>query len=86
MAIETTFIVQPFVLGKRGKGLAQGQAERTKSEDDAKRRAERMMGTGKLGVVVLREEADPEADAYGEPALVTSFGQVPEGLVEALAA
>jgi len=84
MASETTYIVQPFQLSKKGR-LERGQAEKAKDEQAALRKAERMMQT-KVGVIVLREEVDAAADMYGTPIVVAQFGRIPEGLVEALTA
>ena len=82
MAIEASYIIQPFQLAK-GNRLQRGQAEKAKDETTALRKAERMMQT-KAGVVVLREEVDAGADFYGAPVLVAQFGQIPDGLIEGL--
>ena len=38
------------------------------------------------GVVVLEEQSDPEQDIYAEPRLVRAIGNVPDEMIEALAA
>ena len=37
----------------------------------------------RLGAIAFSKDVDPEGDDADEPVLIASFGQVPEGVLEA---
>ncbi|HSK42092.1 MAG TPA: hypothetical protein VK943_20170 [Arenibaculum sp.] len=78
MAARTVFVMQTFKAGARGALVtADGLACRT--EDEARRRAEKAMATGRIeGAHVVRQEVDEAAGDYGEPEVLATFGRVPE--------
>ncbi|CCG40130.1 hypothetical protein [Magnetospirillum molischianum] len=77
MALETLFICQPYAAAKRG-ALKPQPPVSYKTEDQAVRRAQRMMDGGRVaGVDVVRQTADTEAGDYDEPIFVMRLGDVP---------
>ena len=84
MAI-TTYIILPFLVAKRGGKLVPGTPQKAKDQGKAVAAAERMAGQY-AGIVVLEEQSDPEQDIYAEPRLVRAIGQVPDEMIETLAA
>ena len=81
----TTYIILPFVIGKRGGKLVPGTPQKAKDAVRAVAAAERMAGQY-AGLVVLEESSDPEQDIYAEPRLLRAIGSVPDEMIEALAA
>ncbi|MDQ0505983.1 hypothetical protein QOZ94_002787 [Xanthobacter agilis] len=81
MATKTFYVVQPYVLGKRG-ALKAGQAREARSAADAERLAQRLSATG-AGAIAFSREVDPESDDAEPPILIASYGRVPEGAFEA---
>ncbi len=81
MATKTFYVVQPYVLGKRGALLA-GPAVEARSAEDAQRRAERMAAS-KAGAIAFSREVDVESGDGEPPALIASYGRVPDGVMEA---
>ena len=78
MALETFFICQPYILGKRG-GLKPQPPISYKTEPQALQRASRMMEGGSVaGVDVVRQTADPEMGDYDEPEFLQRLGSVPK--------
>lgn len=78
MAARTVFVMQTFKAGARGALVpADGMACRT--EDEARRRAEKAMAIGRIqGAQVVRQEVDEAVGDYGEPEILATFGTVPE--------
>ena len=81
----TTYIILPFAIAKRGGKLVPGTPQKAKDQVKAILAAKRMAGQY-AGVVVLEERSDPEQDIFAEPRLVRVIGQVPDEMVESLAA
>ena len=76
MARQTTYLVQAFVAG-RGSALKADKPIQCKSEDEARRKAERMAPT-KLGVVAYSTSGDAELGDYDdEPSYFFKAGQLP---------
>jgi len=77
MALETLFICQPYVFGKKG-GLKPQPPISYKTEAQASLRAHRIMeGGSAAGVDVVRQTADPEMGDYDEPIFLERLGSVP---------
>lgn len=73
---QVIYSVIPFAAGKRGRILGQTPVQ-ARDEGHAKRTAERMSARF-VGVVATSCEVDMEADSWGEPVVLASYGQVPE--------
>ncbi|MFG1454549.1 hypothetical protein V5F44_20200 [Xanthobacter sp. V2C-8] len=80
MPKKTFYVVQPYVLGKRG-ALRAGQAREARSAADAERMAERMAAMA-AGAVAFSREVDPESDDAEPPVLIASYGRVPDEALE----
>ncbi|MBH0239650.1 hypothetical protein [Methylobrevis albus] len=76
MSTATVYIVTPFRPGARG-SLAPGEPRRCSSEAEAMRAADAMMLRAR-GVIVLRQQEDPQVDFFGEPSVIARRGDVPE--------
>jgi hypothetical protein len=74
--METQYIVQGFVTGKRGRVEALPPAS-YKSEDEARRRAAKL-GETCLGVIAFAQSADAEAGEYADPIILEKIGEVPD--------
>lgn len=74
--METQYIVQGFVAGRRGRMEALAPIA-FKTEDEARRRAARM-GETCLGVIAFAQSADPDAGEYADPVVLEQIGDVPE--------
>ena len=74
--METQYIVQGFVAGKRGRVEALPPMA-FKTEDEARRRAARL-GETCQGVIAFAQSADPEAGEYADPIILERHGEVPE--------
>ena len=81
MAKKTFYVVQPFTAGRRG-ALKAGQAREARSAADAERMAERLAAMA-AGAVAFSREVDPEFGDADPPVLIASFGQVPDGVMDA---
>ena len=78
MAMETIFICQPYLEGKRG-GLKPQPPILCKTETQALLRAGRMMEGGSVaGVDVVCQTADPEMGDFEEPIYLQRLGSVPK--------
>ncbi len=78
MAMETVFICQPYIAGKRG-GLKPQPPILCKTEAQALLRAGRMMDGGSVaGVDVVCQTADPEMGDFDEPIFLQRLGSVPK--------
>ena len=76
MARVTNYLVQSFVVG-RGSSLKADKPLVCKSEDEARRKAERMAST-KLGVVAYSTSGDAELGDYDdEPNYIYRHGRLP---------
>lgn len=84
MANGLVFIVIPFSADKKGR-LRPGSPKNLKDRDMALLAAGRM-SVYSAGVIVIAQEVDAAADVYCEPRLVAHFGEIPEGMIEELAA
>lgn len=80
---RTEFGVQPFVRDRRA--LKAEQIRPMRGRDQALRLAERLKDT-KAGVVAFSLRCAPALDEYEEPVVLAAHGQVPEELLERLAA
>ena len=81
----TTYTILPFMVAKRGGKLVPGTPQRAKNQGKAVAAAERMAGQV-AGVVVPEEQSDSEQDVFAEPRLVRAIGQMPDEMIESLAA
>jgi len=81
MTKKTFYVVQPFEAGKRGKMKA-GIPMEVRSAADADRVAKRMSMV-KLGAIAFSTEVEPESGDAEPPVLIASYGEVPEGVLEA---
>ena len=76
MARETVFVVQSFSAG-RGRNLKADQAVPCKSDEAARRMAERL-STTKLGVVAFSTSGDAELGEFDDqPTILFKAGQLP---------
>lgn len=73
---QTIYTVVAFSTGKRGRIISQPPVQ-ARDEGHARRTAERMSARF-AGVVATSCEVDVEADSWGEPVVLASYGQVPE--------
>lgn len=84
MALQTSFIVVPFIVGARG-ALHPGTPRRSASRGTAIAMADGL-APFYAGVIVLRDRNDPVAGVFLEPLLVCVIGDVPGDLLHQLAA
>ena len=84
MALSTTYIVVPFLLGARG-ALHPGTPRRLAERGAAIALADGL-APAYAGVIVLRDRTDPAARVYLEPLLICAIGDVPSDLLVQLAA
>lgn len=78
MAATIRIIFQPYTKGKRG-GVASGQPVMCRNEDEARRRAEKVLAGGQaIGGHIVRVVVDEDAGDYGEPEFVAVLGTVPD--------
>jgi hypothetical protein len=78
MATTAQIIYQPYVAGPRG-ALKPGIPLVCRKPDEGIRRAERALAGGSiLGARVVRVHHDADADEFGAPEHLGSFGQVPD--------
>ncbi|GLK84455.1 hypothetical protein [Ancylobacter defluvii] len=82
MAKKTFYVVQPFEAGKRG-AIKAGIPMEVRNAADAERIARRI-SLVKLGAIAFSTEVEPESGDADPPVLIASFGQVPEGLLDAI--
>ena len=79
MSVETVYIVQSFQPG-RGARLTADPPTAFKTEQQARRTADRL-ATTKAGVIVLANRGDPETGDYDEqPNVIFKSGRVPPDL------
>jgi hypothetical protein len=84
MALTTTYIVVPFLIGARG-ALHPGSPRKTAVRGTAIAMAD-SLAPFYAGVIVLRDRADAAAGVFLEPLLVCAIGDVPSELLCQLAA
>ena len=84
MALNTTYIVVPFLTGAKG-GLHPGTPRRSLSRANAIALADGL-APSYAGVIVLRDRDDPAAGVFLEPLLICVIGDVPGDLLAQLAA
>ena len=84
MALTTTYIVVPFLIGARG-ALHPGNPRRTAVRGTAIAMADGL-APFYAGVIVLRDRSDPAAGVFLEPLLICAIGDVPSDLLCQLAA
>ena len=78
MAEITTYICQPYIVDRKGI-LRADIAISCANEGMARRRADRLLEKQRaIGVVVVRQTADPDLGDYGEPEFLGRFGRVPD--------
>jgi len=78
MAARTVIVLQTYKTGAKG-ALIPAEAIACRNEDEARRRAEKIMVTGRfVGANIVRQIVDEAAGDYGEPEYVARFGRVPE--------
>lgn len=80
MTRKTFYVVQPYVLGKRG-ALKAGQAREARNAADAERLAQRLAVMG-AGAIAFSREVDPDSDDAEPPVLIASYGRVPDEAME----
>jgi hypothetical protein len=74
--METIYVVQGFMAGKRG-ALSPMQPLTFQTESQARGRAERVSETC-AGVIAFAQSADIEAGEYADPVVLVEIGRVPE--------
>lgn len=84
MALNTTYIIVPFLAGSKG-GLHPATPRRSLSRRNAMAAADGLAGFY-AGVAVLCDRNDPVAGIFLEPLLICVIGDVPGDLVRQLAA
>ena len=84
MALQTSFIVVPFVAGQRGV-LHPGTPRRVVAQASAMAMAEGL-APFYAGIIVLMDRNDPVAGLFLEPLLACVIGDVPADLLRQLAA
>lgn len=84
MALTTTYIVVPFLLGAKG-ALHPGTPRRMLSRPTAIAIADGL-APFYAGVIVLRDRQDSAAGIFLEPLLICAIGDVPVDLLKQLAA
>lgn len=82
MAKKTFYVVQPFEDGRRG-ALKSGTPMEVRSAADAERIARRM-SLVKRGAIAFSTEVEPESGEVDPPVLIACFGEVPEGVLDAV--
>jgi hypothetical protein len=75
MAMQTYFIVQPFMETKRGALVALPPVA-ARDADHARRLMKSQ--TGVAGAMALSRHADPETGDYDEPVVLGHWGKVPD--------
>jgi hypothetical protein len=76
--METVYIVQGFIAGKRGRVMPDKPVV-CKDAAEAIRKAGKLADNEKmLGVMAYSQTADAEAGEYSEPVMLASHGEVPE--------
>lgn len=81
MSKKTFFVVQPFEKHK-GKKLKAGVPIEVRTAEEADRKAQRL-SLSKAGAVAFSMEVEPESGDAEAPVLIGSYGEVPEGVLEA---
>lgn len=81
MAKRTFYVVQRFEAGKRG-AIRPGQPMEAQTAEHADRMAQRL-GSTKLGAIAFSRDVDPETDDADGPVLISTYGQVPDGILDA---
>lgn len=76
MAMQTYFVVQPYMETPRG-ALVALPAIQAKDADHARRLVSRQAGSA-AGAIVFSRRADPEAGDYEEAVVLLSWGRVPD--------
>lgn len=77
MANTTIYIAQPF--SRRGRRLVPGVQAKMPSEQDARRRAERLASaTGNVGAIAMSLTGDVDSGDFDEPVILARFGETPE--------
>ena len=84
MALNTTYIIVPFLAGARG-DLRPATPRRSRSRSNAIAAADGLAAFY-AGVAVLCDRNDPIAGIFLEPLLICVVGEVPLDLVRQLAA
>lgn len=81
MAKKTFYAVQPFEAGKRGR-IKAGVPMEARTAADAERIAKRI-SLVVAGAIAFSRDVDPESDDADPPVLIASFGEVPDGVLDA---
>jgi len=77
MPQTTVYVVQPF--GRRGRKLVPGTQVKLSTEQDARRRAERVAAaTGNVGAVAMAITGDTDTADFDPPVILARFGETPE--------
>jgi len=79
MAMQTYFIVQPFMETKRGALVALPPVA-ARDADHARRLMKSQAGA--VGAMALSRHADPETGDYEEPLMLGHWGKVPDAETE----
>ena len=84
MPFTTTYTIVPFLADAAGR-LRPAAPRRSKSREAAIAAADTLVPFY-AGVIVLKERSNPPAGLFPEPTLICVIGEVPDGLITALAA
>ena len=84
MAEITYFVVVPFQ--ETENGLVADQGIQCPSERSAIAQARGTVSKGAIGAIAFRRSGDPNIGEYGEAVLICKEGDLPDGVMEMLAA
>lgn len=84
MAEITYFVVVPFQ--ETENGLVADQGIQCPSERSAIAQARSAVSKGAIGAIAFRRSGDPNIGEYGEAVLICQEGDLPDGVMEMLAA
>jgi hypothetical protein len=84
MAEITYFVVVPFE--ETDGGLVAGQGIQCPSERSAVAQARGAVSKGAIGAIAFKRSGDPNIGEYGEAVLICKEGDLPDGVMEILAA
>lgn len=84
MAEITYFVMVPFQ--ETESGLVAEQGIQCPSERSAIAQARAAVSKGAIGAVAFRRSGDPNIGEYGEAVLICTEGDLPDGVMEMLAA
>ena len=73
----TYYVVQGFILGKRGMLIAE-DAKEARSHDQCLRMAARLAAEGRAGVVAFSRTGDPNTGDWQDAVILQRYGELPD--------